>query len=102
MGRLLFPWCAGAAFPTLAIMNTPPPTVPAPTPPPAPTVRRFARSLMLLGLAGTGGVAVGLGVQALNGPVLERLAQVPAQAAITRCNTLAQPQLLSSRGEKAG
>lgn len=69
-------------------MNIPPPTALAPTPPPAPAVRRFARSLLLLGLAGTGGVAVGLGVQALNGPVVERLAQVPAQAAIAR--TLAE------------
>ncbi|MCW2247354.1 CheY-like chemotaxis protein/HPt (histidine-containing phosphotransfer) domain-containing protein [Azospirillum fermentarium] len=65
-------------------------TSPAPAPlrPPVPAARRFARSLLLLALAGAGGVSVGLGVQALNGPVLERLAQVPAQAAITR--TLAE------------
>lgn len=46
--------------------------------------RRIVRLLAVLALAGVGGVAVGLGVHTLNGPVLERLAQVPAQAGVIR------------------
>lgn len=49
--------------------------------------RRIVRSLTALALAGVGGMAVGLGVHTLNGPVLERLAQVPAEAGVIRSLT---------------
>ncbi len=64
-----------------------PPPLSPPLPPPAPMARRIVRSLTMLALAGVGGVAVGLGVHTLNGPVLERLAQVPAEAGVIRSLT---------------